>query len=80
MARTDATSLDDRALTQSIGHSHPCGNPFCKGVVEIKSPKGKHGRYCSDRCRMDGYVIRRAKAMLAEVGIVEFNRILEDFE
>jgi len=42
----------------------------------VKSPRGKHGRYCSDRRRMDSYVLRRAKAMLAEVGIVELNRIL----
>jgi len=76
MTRTDITSFDDKALTQSIEHSRACANPFCKAVVEIKSLRGKHGRYCSDRCRMDGYVLRRAKAMLSEVGIVEFNMIL----
>jgi hypothetical protein len=36
------------------------------------SPQGKHGRYCSDRCRMDGYVLRRAKQMIDEVGVIEF--------
>jgi hypothetical protein len=74
--RTDIQSLDNKPLTQSLGHSQPCANPFCKGVV-IKSPRGKHGRYCSDRCRMDGHVLRRARAMLDEVGIVEFNEILQ---
>ena len=76
MARTDTISFDSKVLTQLNRHSQPCGNPFCEVVVEIKSPKGKHGRYCSDRCRLDGYVLRRAKAMLDHVGIVEFNRIL----
>jgi hypothetical protein len=76
MTRTEARTFDSKALTQSFGHSQPCANPFCKGVV-IKSPRGKHGRYCSDRCRMDGYVLRCARAMLDEVGIVEFNEILQ---
>lgn len=31
---------------------------------------------CSNRCRLDRYVLRRAKAMLDEVGIVELNAIL----
>jgi hypothetical protein len=34
-------------------------------------------KFCCDRCRMDGYVLRRAKAMLDEVGIVELNAILQ---
>jgi hypothetical protein len=49
-----------------------------KPVNAVQSPRGKHGRYCCDRCRMDGYVLRRAKAMIDEVGIVEFNAILDD--
>jgi hypothetical protein len=42
--------------------------------------KNKHAPVklaCSDRCRMDRYVLRRAKAMLDEVGIAEFNAILQ---
>jgi hypothetical protein len=36
---------------------------------------GKHGKkFCTDRCRMDGYVLRRAKAMIQEVGIIEFHK------
>jgi hypothetical protein len=39
---------------------------------------GKHGKKsCSDRCRMDGYVLRRAKAMLAEVGVIQFHELLD---
>jgi hypothetical protein len=76
MTRREARTCDSKALTQCLEHSQPCANPFCKAVV-TKSPRGKHGRYCSDRCRMDRYVLRRAKAMLDEVGIIEFNEILE---
>jgi hypothetical protein len=42
--------------------------------------KNKHAPVklvCSDLCRMDHYVLRRARAMLDEVGIVEFNAILQ---
>jgi hypothetical protein len=62
-----------------IGNVNPdsserCANrPFCNSPV-ISRP-GK--KYCSDRCRLDGYVLRRAKAMLDEVGAVEFNAILQ---
>ena len=41
------------------------------------SYQGKHGRYCSPGCRMDGYALRRAKALLSKVGIIEFHRLLE---
>jgi hypothetical protein len=41
----------------------------------VISKKGK--KYCCDRCRMDRYVLRRARAMLDEVGIVELNAILQ---
>jgi hypothetical protein len=37
------------------------------------------GKFCSDRCKMDGYVLRRAREMLNQVGLVEFNVILKDF-
>jgi hypothetical protein len=37
----------------------------------------RHGkRFCSDRCRLDGWALKRAKALIAQVGIVEFNMIL----
>jgi hypothetical protein len=60
------TAFDTEPLTQSLGHSERCANPFCNHAV------GAKGRYCSDRCRMDGYVLRRAKALLHEVGLIEF--------
>ena len=77
MPLTDMQPCDTTALTQSCDASQRCANPFCKGAgVVVKSARGKHGRYCCDLCRMDGYVLRRAQAMLNEVGTVEFNQQL----
>jgi hypothetical protein len=66
------------ALTQLNGHCQRCANPFCAGPVRIKSPRGKHGRYCSKTCRMDGYALRRAKALLAKVGVIRFHELLDE--
>ena len=79
MSRAEARSCARTALTESHGGSRACANPFCNAPMGAVSPQGKHGRYCGDRCRTDGYVLRRAKAMIAEVGIIEFNEILERF-
>jgi hypothetical protein len=54
-----------------------CGNPFCDKQREIK-PRGKDGRYCSVHCRMDGYALRRAKALLDKVGIIKFHDLLDE--
>ena len=77
--RTDARSCARTALTESQGDSRTCANPFCNAPMGALSPQGKHGRYCSDRCRTDGHVLRRAKAMIRQVGIIEFNEILKRF-
>ena len=77
MGRISAQSCSTSALTQLDGHSQRCANPFCDGGVTIRSPRGKHGRYCSDHCRMDGYALRRAKALLNQVGVIEFHRLLD---
>jgi hypothetical protein len=60
MIGAESEACHSTALTQLDGHSQRCANPFCKLVVEIKSPRGKHGRYCSTHCRMDGYVFSGA--------------------
>jgi hypothetical protein len=73
----ETTSCARTALTQLNGHSQRCANPFCDGSAK-RSPRGKHGRYCSDRCRLDGYALRRAKALLDKVGVVRFHTILDE--
>ena len=74
MTRPDAQSFVSEALTANHDSSERCLNPFCHdGRMDAK--RGK--KFCCDRCRMDGYVLRRARAMLDEVGIVELNAILQ---
>src|SRR5262249_25716215 len=63
------------ALTLRNEQSERCSNPFCDGTARRSR---KHGRYCSDNCRMDGYALKRAKALLDQVGVIEFNRLLDD--
>jgi hypothetical protein len=67
-------TLANKPLTVNNGQSERCANPFCKG--DMTARRGK--KYCSDRYRLDGYVLRRAKAMIHEVGIIEFNSRLQD--
>jgi hypothetical protein len=65
---------------QCGGHSQRCANPFCDKQdkqMEIK-PRGKHKRYCCDQCRMDGYVLRRARELLGKVGIIKFHELLHE--
>jgi hypothetical protein len=67
--------FDNEPLTADHDTSQRCSNPFCH--VPITAKQGN--KFCSDRCRMDGYVLRRAKIMIDEVGIVastRFHRIL----
>ena len=74
MSRADTVSLVSEPLTTNLDSPKRCANrPFCKSPVTSRPGK----KYCSDRCRLDGYVLRRARAMLDEVGIVEFNDILQ---
>lgn len=76
MSRQEARSFEDEPLTVNGGQSERCLNPFCKGPMTARTGK----KFCRDRCRTDGYVLRRAKAMVAEVGIIEFNERLIAFE
>lgn len=71
-----ARSCARTALTHTQNDFERCANPFCDKERKIK-PRGKHGRYCSPQCRMDVYMLKRAKAMLNRVGIVNFFSILE---
>ena len=68
-----------QSLTTSSGHSGKCGNPFCNSIIE-PLPYGYRRtarRYCSNRCKLDGYALRRAKALLAKVGISTFHVLLD---
>ena len=77
MARTEARSFDNEPCTESDGHSQRCSNPFCNARMKDKNKHAAVKRFCSDRCRLDGYVLRRAKAMVERVGIEEFESILQ---
>jgi hypothetical protein len=73
MSQADTISLVSEPLTANLDSSERCANrPFKSPVITRPGKK-----YCSDRCRLDGYVLRRARAMLDEVGIVELNAILQ---
>jgi hypothetical protein len=75
MVRLNAQSCVSEALTANPDSSERCANPFCdRGAMNGKQGKKK---FCCDRCRMDGYVLRRARAMVDMVGVVEFNAILQ---
>jgi hypothetical protein len=76
MSSTEPRKCASTALTHIQNDSGRCANPFCDKQREIK-PRGKHGRYCCDQCRMDGYALRRAKALLNKVGIIEFHVLLD---
>jgi hypothetical protein len=73
MAPTDTLEPHPVALTAKQSAFDRCANPFCNAAMEAKPGK----KYCSDRCRMDAYALRRAKALLDKVGIVEFHRRLD---
>ena len=75
MVRLSVASFNSEPLTVNGGQSERCGNPFCMGPMTARTGK----KFCCDRCRTDGYVLRRAKAMIAEVGNIEFNSMLEKF-
>jgi len=62
-------------LTDNGGQSERCLNPFCQ--AEVKGRKGK--KFCCDRCRLDGYVLRRAWQMISSVGLVKFFSTMKGF-
>jgi hypothetical protein len=77
MSQADAQSCVSEPLTEFQGHPERCSNPFCDAPMPAKNKHAPVKLVCSDRCRMDRYVLRRANTMLDEVGIVEFNAILQ---
>jgi len=80
MALPAMRSCDSEPLTTSSVESDRCQNPFCKSIIE-PLPDGYRRtarRYCSDRCKLDGYALRRAKALLDKVGILRFHTLLDE--
>ena len=73
MSRQEARSFDSEPLTANGGYSERCENPLC--LSEMEPGRGK--KWCSDRCKMEGYVLRRAKEIVDRVGIIKFNVIME---
>ena len=65
--------LEIEPLTDNGGHSERCASPFCE--TALTGRKGK--KFCSDRCRLDAYVLRRAKEMIDRVGIPGFIALLK---
>ena len=55
-----------KSLTTSSGQSDTCQKPFCKSIIEAL-PDG--WRMTKRRwCKLDGYALRRAEALLNRVG------------
>ena len=80
MSQAEARSCVIQSLTTSSGHSDTCGNPFCKSVIE-PLPDGHRRtarRYCSNPCKVDVYALRRARALLRKVGIIQFHVLLAE--
>jgi hypothetical protein len=72
-------SFGIKSLTTSSGQSGSRQNPFCKSDIETL-PDGwrrTERRFCSDQCKLDVYTLRRARAVLNKVGIIEFHRLLD---
>ena len=68
-----------QSLTTSSRQSGKCGNPFCESIIE-PLPEGyrrTERRYCSNPCKLDGYALRRVKALLNKVGIIRFHELLD---
>ena len=73
MALPSMRSFDSEPLTADQSGFEPCGNPFCNLLMTVRPGK----KYCSDQCRMDGYVLRRVKVLLDKVGVVRFHTLLD---
>lgn len=73
MTSTEPAKCASEPLTAEQTAFSPCANPFCNTPTTVRTGK----RYCSDRCRMDGYALRRAREMLNKVGVVRFFELLQ---
>ena len=67
--------------TTSSGHSQRCGNPFCNADIEPLNRghwRRTKRRFCSDHCKYNYHALKRVKAIVARVGIIEFYQLLNE--
>jgi hypothetical protein len=76
--QTDSQTCGIQPAMEFQGHSQRCSNPLCDAPMAAKNKHAPLTLACSDRYRMDRYVLSRAKAMVEEIGIVTFNAILQN--
>src|SRR5687768_1562126 len=55
------------------GDSERCANPS----VLNRSRSNHSAANCCDHCRMDGYALKRVKALLAKVGVMRFHELMD---
>jgi hypothetical protein len=79
MSQAEPAKCANLVVTTSSGHFQRCANPFCNADIEPMN----HGRwrrtqrrFCSDACKYDYHALRRVKALLNRVGVIEFQRLL----
>lgn len=74
MSSASVQRFDNEPLTDNGGQSERCANPLCR--KQMRARKGK--KVCSDPCRMEVYVLRRAREMRNRLGIVKFNSMIDE--
>jgi hypothetical protein len=67
--KVDDQSFASEPLTVKQGGFKPYANPFYKVPMVMKTGK----KFCSDRCRLDGNALRRAKALLRNVDLADIS-------
>ena len=55
-----------------------CGNPTCNLTFEASGTAMQPRRFCSDRCRLNHWILRKAGAPLAPLGQAKAWAILKD--
>ncbi len=56
-----------------------CGNPTCNLAFEASGTAMQPRRFCSDRCRLNHWILRKAGALLAPLGKTKAWEILKGF-
>jgi hypothetical protein len=54
-----------------------CASPLCTEQFEQSGMRINPRRYCSERCRQDVWILKRAKQMVDHVGVISFHVILD---